>query len=273
MRYPINDSDSVTSKVKFSARMGKDTPYIGSVQLYVPTNITVGDSASYGTMDLGAIGGKAQDIYDNAKKAGGGSIFSAEAAKTGFTDMISTVWNNKAAITEYTLLEKFPDSTVAKLFTYNARKVRNPHTTATFDKVDIRSFKFSFKLIAESKEEALMIKSIDDFFRINLYPEIIDDGLFLKFPPIWEIKFIHKVGNSEKDENLTNIMNNDKVNGFLPKIHDCFLRGYSSSYNSEYSSFHEDGAPFSVSFDLDFTETKPYSRLDILTGIDLNTKK
>ena len=249
-RYP-EDSDSLSGKVKFTAK-NHENAFIGSVQLYMPTNVTIGDSATYGTMDLGAIAGKAQQIYEEAKQDE--SLIGA--AKSALSSVVSVASNNKMTLAQYALLEKKPDSMLAKLLTYNTRKVQNPHTTSTFDKINIRSFKFSFKLIAESETEAEAIKNIDVFFRTYMYPTVKDDGLFLEFPAIWQIKFIHKKGND--------INKADLENKFLPKIHDCFLNAYSSSYNSEYNSFHEDGAPFSVSFDLDFTETKPYGKDDIL---------
>lgn len=258
-RYPLDDSETITNRVKFSAIATGQTAPFGTVQFYTPVNLTVSDSATYGSIDLGAMGGTAKQLYDQAVKEGGGLGDLGSAANTIMSAIGGAgqyAWGNKGEMAEYYLLNTIPEN-ISKQIMYASKKVVNPHTTTTFNAVDIRSFSFTFKLIAESKEEASMIKQIDDFFRINLYPTLSGGGLFLEFPPIWQIKFIHGKFGSEKE------------NRFLPKIHDCFLNSYTSTYNEEYSSFHEDGAPFSISCEMKFTETKPYNRLNILSGVEL----
>lgn len=259
-RYPLDQSEVITNKVKFVATATGQTAPFGSVVFHTPTNFTVADGANYGSIDLGSMGGTLQNMYKNAVSEGGGfgSVGSAMKTVGSMASQIgSFAWNNPADIAGSYALGSVPEN-ISKQISYAAKTVVNPHTTTTFQSVEIRSFSFSFKLIAESKEEAKMIKQIDDFFRMNLYPTLTGGGLFLEFPPIWKITFIHGKPGEETE------------NGFLPKIHDCFLGGYSSSYNEDFSSFHPDGAPLSIACEMKFTETKPYNRLNILTGIELS---
>ena len=256
--YPPDDSDAVTNKVRFTATLtGSSTPE-GTVQLYTPANLTVADSATYGSIDLGVMGGAAKNIYDKALKAQESGGFSdlgtaAGTIMSGISSAASSLWKNKGEIGEYYLLNTLPEN-ISRQVSYNAKQVVNPHTMTTFQSINIRSFSFAFKMIAESKEEANTILAIDQFFRKNLYPTLSGLGLFQKFPPIWGIKFYHGARGAERE------------NRFLPRIHDCFLTSYSSSYNEDYSSVHPDGAPFSISAEMQFTETKPYDRDTIIDG-------
>ncbi|NCU26198.1 hypothetical protein EOM86_05680 [Candidatus Nomurabacteria bacterium] len=256
--YPLDDSEVITNKVRFTATMTGKTEPEGTVQFYTPVNLTIADSATYGSIDLGTMGGAAKNIYDKALKAqeSGGFADLGTAASTimsGISSAASKLWQNKGEIGEYYLLNALPEN-ISRQVSYNAKQVVNPHTMTTFQSINIRSFSFAFKMIAESREEASQILQIDQFFRKNLYPTLSALGLFQIFPPIWQIKFYHGPRGT------------DKENRFLPRIHDCFLTSYSSSYNEEYSSFHEDGAPFSISAEMQFTETKPYDRDTIIDG-------
>lgn len=260
-RYPLEDSDSITGRVLFSAIATGNPAPIGTVELYAPPNLRIADSAKYGTIDLGTIGAAAHKAFESEVNKGG-STSVIDQILSGITGMDTVLRNSlgnsdltgdAAQYYALTKLKMIPDN-ISKHIMYGAKRVVNPHTTTTFDSVDIRSFSFNFTLIAESSQESEMIKNIDDFFRTYLYPTLSPGGFFQNFPPIWMIQFLYGPSGSAN------------INRFIPKIHDCFLTGYSSSYNSDYNSYHKDGAPISIDCELSFTETKPYDQLTILVG-------
>lgn len=256
--YPLDDSEAITNKVRFTATMTGKTAAEGTVQFYTPVNLTVSDGATYGSIDLGTMGGAAKNVYDKvlrSQQEGGFSDLgtAANTILSGISSAASAAWKNKGELGQYYLLTVLPEN-ISNQISYNAKQVVNPHTMTTFQSINIRSFSFSFKLIAESEREANDILKIDQFFRKNLYPTLSALGLFQNFPPIWKIEFYYGSRGNETE------------NTFLPKIHDCFLTSYSSTYNQEYSAFHKKGAPFSVSAELQFTETKPYDRDTIIGG-------
>ena len=154
------------------------------------------------------------------------------------------------------IMDQIPDP-IEDLRQYKQKTVTNPDTTTTFKSVNIRAFSFAFKLVAQNKDEAKQIFLIDQFFRRQMYPELTMSNFYYQFPSTWDIDFLYGTGV------------NTTVNPWIPEIHKCFLTGYSSSYNNDANSFHEGGAPYDVAFDLQFTETKTYSKNNILAGNNL----
>jgi hypothetical protein len=80
-----------------------------------------------------------------------------------------------------------------------SRVTSNPNTRTLFEAVDMRSFQFTFKLIAKSENEAKQIKDIVKFFRREVYPEAINvDGVpfAYEFPNIFDIKVRDRSGQN-----------------------------------------------------------------------------
>jgi hypothetical protein len=211
------------------------------MELYMPNSVSIGDSMSYNSnVDLGTIGATAQNVYKQLQDK-----------SASFKGVVSQLWDVGKTLGR----QSVPSQTIQNILSLEQKVVVNPHTNTLFERVGVRSFSFSFKLIASSKEEAGQILSMINTIRYYIYPEIDrDNSHLLKFPPLWDITFLHK----------------GQENVFMPKIHTCFLNEFSSSYNNESNSWHYDGAPFDVSIQMSFMETKTYNRNNILHG-DGNT--
>ena len=257
-RYPLNELDSrtATTRVKFTATDTKATAPAGTVMLYMPPGVSFGDSATYDSFDMGAIGGAANDLVKKAM---------TEMAKhdniQDKMSAISSIMKNfgqqdfSSVLTQF--LIQVPPQGIQDIATMNAKQAFNPRTNTLFKNVGIRTYEFQFKMIAEDASETRAIRDIVNFFRKYLYPELDGpQGMIQRFPVSWDIQFYYGTG-----DNLAE-------NVWIPKIHKCFLTGFTSSYNSDGNSFHEDGAPFDVSCTMSFTETRAYSRNDILSGVD-----
>jgi hypothetical protein len=117
-----------------------------------------------------------------------------------------------------------------------------------FDNVAVRSFNFTFKLVAESQSEARQALIIENLFRAALYPEV-KNRLYLEYPPTFKIKFYH----------------GDKENIYMPQIQECFLANITTTYNAGSNMFHADGSPSEVDMSLTFTETKAMTRDELYT--------
>ena len=117
-----------------------------------------------------------------------------------------------------------------------------PNSRTLFEKVRTRTFAFDFKMIANSEEEAIMIKNIVKMFRQELYPEKIPIGstgvpLAYKFPNVFEIT----------------VKNRQQYNpGF--KIQRCYLTDVATAFNETSNSLFESGHFVEVSLSLKFTE-------------------
>lgn len=255
MRFPKNSifyKDIKTMWIKFSAR-DSDGNILGSVLLPMPMNVSIADSATYGTIALGAIGGaaiqEAQRFMNESQNQNIGSKQAWENLKNRTSEAELGLYALQSGIFG------IPESISSKI-SFLSKTVVNPNTNTIFQSTGIRNFDFSFSLIPTNKADSDEITKIVKFFRKYLYPEKNEQNFLLKFPPIWNIKFVY--GNGAQ------VGENSDATDKLPKIHECFLTSFSSSYNSEGNSFHRDGSPFDVSCSLTFTETKPNSRETVL---------
>lgn len=123
----------------------------------------------------------------------------------------------------------------------------NPNTRALFKSVPLREFTFNFKMIPTSKDETKQIKGIIDFFRTNLYPEVIplgDINAGYKFPNVFEITMTY---TNKKDHLATKI---------LPS----YIKSFSATYNSSSMGFLEGGDFSEVDIAMSFVESSTLHR-------------
>ena len=209
-----------------------------------PANIAINDSATYNTIDLGAIGGAAASALQGG--AGGASGFAE-----GIKDQISNTKNFSEGQLALAATQALPvGEQITGAAKLASRTLLNPNTNTTFSGNALRSFTFAFKMIAHSADEAEMIRKIHSKFRTFTYADSRGNAqnLVLAFPPTWTIRFL--------DGNLGE-------NKFIPKIFSCYLVSIESSFNSTTNMFHDDGAPLEVDISVSYQETRTLTRTDI----------
>ena len=213
-----------------------------------PANIAINDSATYNTIDLGALGGGAAAAISGALKSGSG----VGGMASGIGDQISEAKSSfKDGELGAAALQMLPFSDqVFGASKLASRVLLNPNTNTTFSGNSLRSFTFAFKMIAHSAEEAEMIRRIHSKFRKFVYADSRGNAqnMILAFPPTWTIRFL--------DGNL-------HENKFIPKIYSCYLVSIESSFNSTTNMFHRDGAPLEVDVSMSYQETRTLTRTDI----------
>jgi hypothetical protein len=266
LRYPLSelDTDVKSTRVKFTASETGETSQVGSVMLYMPQGVSFGDAANYGTFEMGALGGAIQQkVIDEVKsELDSKGVTNIDALGLGMKYATSS-WNHMVnkdnwssiggSLSAY-LARKYAPQNIQEQIRYNTKQVLNPNTHTLFNNVEVRTFSFSFRMIAESFEESRTIMIINNFFREYMYPETQAGGFLIKFPVTWDIKFLYGTGSSYEE------------NHWIPKIHKCFLTSFNTTYNNEANSFHKQGEPYDVSVSMNFTETKAYDRQTILSG-------
>jgi hypothetical protein len=278
LRYPLNELDTETksTRVKFTASETGTTSNIGSVMLYMPQGISFEDQANYGTFEMGAIGGAIQrKVIDEIKNelnaannqvsplAFGGMITSKLMGKgmgylknqwNSVDGSMNSIASGVGSLSTY-LSRQIAPQLIQDMIRYNTKQVLNPNTHTLFNNVEVRTFSFAFRMIAESFEESRAIMIINNFFREYMYPEVSEGpGFLTKFPVTWDIKFLYGTGLASDE------------NHWLPKIHKCFLTSFNTTYNNEANSYHTQGEPYDVSVSMSFMETKAYDRATILGG-------
>ena len=228
--------DKGTSHVRFAV---KDGDNIGpSCHLFIPQGFSVPDSASYTSIELGMVGAVESVVRDG----GVGSVTMADAMGQAAT--AGTLIGQKLGST-------LVGGALGGLTNLRKGLAQNPYTETQYTGSGIRSFGFTFKLVAESSSEADTALAIEEFFRDNMYPEVA--GAFtLKYPNRFTIEFF----------------NGDEKNRYMPFINECYLLTLQTTYNSTTNAFHDKGQPVEIDIALTFQETKALTRTGLYEGGD-----
>ena len=218
----------------------------GSLSIYHPPNVTFGDGASFGTIDMGPIGSTLMKGMDSGDITGTAQAANAQIA--GDSDLRTmrapTIAMSSGIGSTVPGVENLAD-----IYSLNKGKAVNPNSVTSFQNMTVRSFTFTFKLIPEDPSESESIRDIINFFRKEMYAEQSQNGYLLSYPSTFTIKFYSQDG---------------KENSYYPKIYECFLTGMTSAYSTAGGNMHFDGgAPLDVDLSFTFQETKVLTRGDI----------
>lgn len=218
----------------------------GTVNLYLPQGVTIGDAVGYENTDLGVIGSGiafgASEIYNKGGTKGLQAV--TDAAGSVADKVMSNLFGPESKAALAALSEGFLGSAVSAGTGITA----NPHRRSIFKDVALRQFAFNFIMVPQSPDEAAASEEIVKFFRTNLYPEKLAGGVAYKFPTKFEIQMTYK--------------GQQVANKLLP----CYLTSAQTQYNPRSGSFHNDGRFSEIGLSLSFQEETTLSREDIEAG-------
>ena len=234
--------------------------YLGSGRkcvLYLPNTIQFQDAVSYSNIDLGLLGATAEAAINSgatgrealgALAGAATSIFSAEGLSEAFNKGLGSQGAQVAALR----LARRLNTEVAGAVSTTTGIALNPNKRAALQGPNLRTFRFSFKMIPTSLKEAESIKAIVQFFREEMMPEnVIELGInsALRYPSKFDIRMTY---------------NGKKVaHGILPS----FLTDVNVTYNSSSMAFHSDGEGGGnfqeTDLSLAFTEERTLNKRDI----------
>lgn len=203
---------------------------VHKIHLFVPQGFSLGDGASYGTLNLGVIKG----IEELTKKSDTNKTADQkemEGIGIGAT-LMKSLGIDQVGAADKALLDK--------------GVALNNQTTATFDGMNIRTYSMEFSLVASSAEEAKTAQVIEHTFRKYMYPKLINQA-FIEYPPKFRIKF----------------MTGKERNNHMPLLLDSYLVGLTVSYNNNANMFHTDGSPTDLTVALEFQEERQMTRGDL----------
>lgn len=221
----------------------------------IPQGLEFSDGASYDDAALGITGAAiagAIRTSENAmdRIASLGAEGAIDSVVSQFTNAASNVGVASAA---FTAASNLGGESIKSAVGISMKMAVNRHVITEFTGVGTRSYGFKFKLIGSSPDESRRIKDIANAFRNGLYPEA--DILALKYPPTWNISFMH--GNAPIE--------------FLPKIWTCYLTSLNVSYNGSTNLWHTDGSPVECDITVSFKETRTLSHQDIQALDEFNS--
>ena len=208
-----------------------------SIYLYTPPGISIPDSATYNQADLGVLGGAIDTV---AREAAADDVNVGKSIADITGALITKATEKSGAFGQAGLIQ--------------AGITSNPFTNVAFQGTSLRSFNFTFKMVAESAREAEEIRMIENTFRKFLYPTTEGTDFLLKYPPYFKIEFMSILGD------------NAKVNEYMPFINYCYLLNMTTTFNGGTNIFHNDGQPTEVDLSLTFQETKALIRDDLYVG-------
>ena len=217
-----------------------------TIILPIPSNIQDGNSVNFGPGSLDGLTAAAAGIALKAFRSD--SDTGAEIFKTTFKTAINTFTGDGAK--EYflrnlaTAAANAPfggNLTAAQLLARQTGQILNPNMELLFEGVNLRSFKFSFKMTPRNEKEAKVIRQIIYKLKKKMSPGG-ENSLYLETPKVFELSY----------------MKGKDAHPYLHKFKQCALIDMAVNYAGEgvYATY-ADGSPISYVMDLGFKELEP----------------
>ena len=243
-------------------RNGNKQP-LGTILLPIPSNIQDGNSVDY-TDDsmnnlVGAALGGTEGLMTGLGSVAGTDLFNLDKYGNVIKEQLSgalkasdlTLEKAQNLATKYFTAQALnifgANVSVNQLLARQSGQIFNPNMELLFNSPSLRNFNFSFKMTPRSADESEEIKSIIRFFKRGMAPKADGNGLFLKTPNVFELRY--RQGNDE--------------HRFLNRFKQCFLTNISVNYTGDgvYSTYN-DGTPVSMVMTLMFKELAPIYDID-----------
>jgi len=211
----------------------------GSIQLYMPNQLSVGHSATYAEEEIAGVITGAQSM--GSKWSSGdwtwGGVWSG--IKRGATNMVTSAASSGV--------------TGARAAADIARgEITNNRTEMKFEGINRREFSFDFKMIPKSEAEAEAIKNIVNLFRFHAMPEFSGGrgSRTMIAPSTFDIKYMHKGGEHT----------------YMNRISTCLLESVNVTYGGDRTQFFRNTAPSTTEISLKFKELELITKERIAEG-------
>ena len=237
----------------------------GTILLPVPNSVQDGNSVDYGSSKLGSLQATAATGIRNLMDADftkGGTKYVDDV--TGAIKNAANQFNEgvgggekaadllKKQLTTQAVGMLGGNITVDQLMARENGEVFNPNMELLFNGPTLRNFKFSYKMMPRSEQEAEQVRLIIRSFKSNMAVKTKaaagqGGSFFLKTPNVFNLRY--RTGNQDHP--------------FLHKFKQCFLTDISVNYTGEASHMtYADGTPVSMVMDLTFKELEPIYDVD-----------
>lgn len=246
-REALVAKDKGTFKSKLPLRIGSGR----KCTLYLPMSMGFQDRITYNNVDLGILGAGVEaglqsggDLGPSLKNA----LFNAFA---NIGDTINYGLGSPGAQVAAMRIAGKLNTGVAGAISSTTGISLNPNKRAILAGPEIRTFRFTFKMIPDSHEEAEEVKRIVRFFREEMYPESQREAgiqAAFRYPSIFDIQMKYR--------------NKDVATYIKPS----YLTDVAVQYNQSSMAFHSDGNFQETDITLTFTETVALTAQDIVEG-------
>ena len=250
----------------------------GTVLLQIPSQVQDGNSVDYGESSMNTIVGAAVQGSTQIMEGVGGAFAGEGSIGEKFTKAGESLSgavkgaldaaNVDADAAQSLITKKLASSIVSgfggnvsvdQLLARQEGQIFNPNMELLFNGVNLRNFRFSFKMTPRSEKEAEQCKLIIRTFKMNMAPKVTSgrgsQSLFLNTPNVFQLRYKSGFRNHP----------------FMHKFKQCFLTDISVNYTGEgvYATY-ENREPVSMIMDLTFKELEPIYDIDYFndTGFD-----
>lgn len=234
-------------------RKRKAESITNTVYLPIPSNIQDGNSVTFGSSNLDGLTASVLG-YVNKVTTSGAGIDSLDKIGGFINDTLSAGvkvlstnealdYFNRTIAASAANIPFGGNLTASQLLARQTGQVLNPNMELLFEGVNLRSFKFSFKMTPREEREAEEVRRIIRFFKSNMVPQAVGT-YYLKTPRVFQLAY--KQGSGDHP--------------FLHKFKQCALTDMSVNYTGEgtYATYGGDlSAPISMVMDLGFKELEP----------------
>jgi hypothetical protein len=238
------------TKQAYTSGKGEYKNFKDTVFLPIPSNIQDGNSVSYSDDTLDGLTAQVYNTISSKAKAENLGVGEkvAETLK-GTVDTLTGADALKIFSTSLaTQAANIPfggNMSVSQVLAREEGQILNPNMELLFNGVNLRSFKFSFKMTPRDDTEAKNIAEIIRRFKSAMAPKLGEKGrssVYLETPDIFQLTY--KKGPD--------------THPFLNLFKQCFLTDMSVNYTGEgvYATY-SDGSPISYTLDLGFKEIEP----------------
>lgn len=257
--YPLdNPSENLKDYITFTAFGGKVPGYtkikttgkadhgraLGTVQLYIPEQITNSQAANY----QGTQGGSLAAAFGNAV----GDNFEGEGISDALAGAFKTIQSLAAEGAQ-----KAAEGIAGESYGVAAQRLGRTGAAANrhvlFDGLEYRTFTYQYNLMPKSEQESQMLTSMIKFFRTQMLPEPTFGGAFFQIPNYFQIKY-HINGEADPLH--------------LNKIKPSVLTQCEVQYggNGAFGIFRDSGAPAVIDLSLTFQEVQLVTKSDAEQG-------
>lgn len=231
------------------AQSDPDIKLVQTIRLPIPTSLPDSYNANINSQNLDILGNSVRDLLS----AGKTSLEEVSLAGSTTSDILKQVV--ETGIRAAAVAPLVPDG-LARLAQVSAGVVRNPHTTAMFEGVNLREFNLQWVASPRSQEEARSLSSIFNSIKAFMHPNIAMGGFALEYPHLVTVvlRGVNLVGNV------------DPKNNYVTYVRHAFIRNFQLNYSGAGApAFYWDGTPVSYDFSLDLQEVNILTRNE-LTG-------
>tara|TARA_B110000285_G_C15028947_1_gene565669 strand:+ start:51 stop:1247 length:1197 start_codon:yes stop_codon:yes gene_type:complete len=229
-----------------NAKIPTTTRITDSVAIYLPPNVKDSTSASYEGMETGLIGLAAAGATDFVQAMSRNDFESAaKGLVTGTKQIVEEALKRAAGGLADALADGEGGSSIG-ILNKAFGQANNPFMEVMFNKMELRSFNYTFTFRPRNSAETDDVQAIIQLFRFHMAPELKGgNNRYLTLPSTFDIHYMY-----QQDQDTAN------ENNFYSKIATCVLQSVDVDYTPNgVKSFH-DGAPTQITMGLSFMETE-----------------